>query len=396
VKTQSRTFLLFALTLCCAAAGALTIARAQKLNGDTRAVRWDAVAATHNLGLPQRLELNGPPAQARGRFSHSTPQHKNGKFADCSVCHDLPTRNWRSPRADKQASFPDVINYPNPHTKTNAASVCYQCHADDAYKNGGAFCGSCHTVPSMRAKALLPFPTRSHGKQFTTMFPHDRHQDLIADNASGSPRPAHFVQASFVFIDDKPKPAFYSCAVCHKPAATMPKYGDRVVRGFRSLAAAEPDTFQNPIAPTFFKTSPEGHQACFTCHYQFANLPSRQGCASCHALTERYFEKNATLRYSLKFDHDDPGHVVKDCTSCHVRITQNSDIRTMKDADVPISSCKACHAKPSGTASFETVLNSELDARAARSKENKPAFQCIYCHTTEVGRYEIPVSHKIE
>src|SRR5205823_4829544 len=119
-------------------------------------------------------------------------------------------------------------------------------------------------------------------------------------------------------------------------------------------------------------------------------------CATCHALTQPYFERVATARYSIKFDHDYPGHVEKDCTFCHIRITQNADVRTMKDADVPIASCKSCHAKQAGTDPFETVLTTELEARASSLAEKKPVFQCTYCHTSAIGRYEVPASHQMQ
>src|SRR5438552_5070312 len=110
-------------------------------------------------------------AQKRMIFSHNTPAHKvdkKGKSLDCSSCHTLPTKNWASPRTDKQEPFPDVATFPS-HT------ACFVCHADDKFRNGGAICGTCHIVPSMRAKVLLSFPIKSQPSQFATVFPHDTH-----------------------------------------------------------------------------------------------------------------------------------------------------------------------------------------------------------------------------
>jgi len=291
--------------------------------------------------------------------------------------------------------------YPNPHSTNIASSVCFACHKDASYtKDGiGVFCGACHRVASMNVtgvKEVLPFPTASHGQQFLTKFPHDKHQDLIAAADSGGPRPVHFVAAAFPLTDDKQKVTFYNCAICHKTEDKLPKFGTRKPGMFKSLADAMTDTFDKPIKAEFFKSSPEGHESCFTCHYQFANLPSKQGCASCHALTPQpYFERSVTERYSLKFDHNSSGHTGKDCTACHIRITQNADVRTMKDADVPISSCKTCHATQEDDKD-KNALITELDARAAGIKDKKPVFQCTYCHTSAIGRYEVPPSHIVQ
>src|SRR5438477_4286601 len=130
-----------------------------------------------------------PHSSAQGRiFSHNTPAHKQGKFASCSSCHALPTKNWMSPRRDKQAPFPDVATFPS-HIS------CFGCHTKDIYSNGGAFCGTCHTVPTMLARDVKAFPIASHPSQFTTLFPHNVHQDLIAER---EPKVAiaHFVNAS--------------------------------------------------------------------------------------------------------------------------------------------------------------------------------------------------------
>jgi hypothetical protein len=337
-------------------------------------------------------------AQRKGGFSHNTPAHKTGKYADCSVCHQLPTANWRSARPDKLAPFPDVVMYPNPHNKANpAASVCFVCHKNTGFDNV-SFCGACHAMSSksiVGIKGVLPFPTISHGQQFLTKFPHDKHQDLIAETQPAEQRPVHFIRATFPLPDDKAKSAFYNCAICHKTTEQLPKYAAIRPMLFKALADPVADSFSKPITAKFFKNSPEGHESCFNCHYQFANLPSKQGCASCHApAPQPYFEKRVTERYSLKFDHNSSGHMGGDCAACHIRITQNADIRTMKDADVPISSCTRCHATQEDDKDKQALII-ELDARAASIKDKKPVFQCTYCHTSAVGRYEVPPSHLV-
>ena len=336
-------------------------------------------------------------AQRRPKpFSHQTPAHKNGKYANCAICHKLPTQNWQSPRRDGLPPFPDITNFPNPHGAGNAA-VCITCHSRDVYKDGGLFCGTCHTVASMRAtggRGVLPYPVRGRARQFGTVFPHDLHQDLIAVNDI-KPRfaVAHFVPAAYT-SDNKPRPEFYNCAICHKTAKKMPKFEPRKLTGLKPLADIVADTFDRPVTAAFFKDSPNSHASCFTCHFQYRNLPDgKQTCAGCHALTTPFADGRATTRYSIKFDHDREGHGDKDCTSCHLRITQQSNIALMKDADVPISACRECHAKQEE--GFRRILLTEVEKReGAVAKNERPIFQCIYCHTSAVGRLETPPSHK--
>jgi hypothetical protein len=108
-------------------------------------------------------------------------------------------------------------------------------------------------------------------------------------------------------------------------------------------------------------------------------------CAGCHQLSGPYSASNVVKRYSLKFDHsakNEKGDLVhtRDCMTCHVRISGNSDLKTMKDADVPILACTACHAND---------LTKELSSR-----NDVKTFQCSYCHTAAVGVFPIPASHE--
>ena len=343
--------------------------------------------------------LNTSSAQRRlGVFSHQTKAHKDGKYSDCSSCHALPTKNWTSPRRDKLDPFPDVVTYPS-HT------ACFTCHNQrgDIYSNGGAFCGTCHTVPTMRARAVSAFPLKSHKSQFTTIFPHNIHQDLIASNEQTTPYAvAHFVNASYTrpVEDDKDKAKYYSCAICHTTATAMPKYGPQTLpsKAFPLLTAESAliaDVFEKPIVASFFKASPTGHESCFTCHYQFKNLPKdKMSCVGCHAEATPYFKSDEIKRYSLKFDHEsknDNGsknHTAKDCTSCHQRITQNADVNALKKADVPIFACVQCHAN--GETDPKSIINKEVSMRDASG-----SFSCVYCHTSAVGRYDIPVTHRV-
>lgn len=311
----------------------------------------------------------------RDEFLHSTAAHKK---IDCASCHKAPTANWASARA-----FPDVADYPG-------HASCVQCHRSDFFRsNRPAICSICHTNVSPRGEARFAFPVRSRSREFSTVFPHNVHQDIIAA-APKSLREerlgvavAHFVKASFKFADDPPKPQYNNCTICHKTAAVLPQFAVRALTKERSLAPPAAEDF-TPGAG-FFKDAPAGHATCFSCHYQ-NQKPVRTDCASCHQLAPPYFASNTVRRYSLKFDHQSTEHV-KDCTTCHVRITQISDLKMLNDADVPLLTCtnSSCHA---------VKLKEEVDKREESLAAKQTVFQCNYCHTTAIGSYDIPVSHR--
>ena len=323
-------------------------------------------------GVPAAYFLPRSAAQQRDRFSHATAAHKR---LDCSSCHKVPTSNWVAARG-----YPDVAQFPG-------HAACASCHRRDFFiGNRPTFCAGCHTSAGPRSAPLFPFPVRTRSHEFATVFPHNVHQDVIA----GVPRDegplavAHFVRASYR-RDDPPK--FNNCAICHETATALPKYAPRLSAGERPLVEPAADNF-TPAAK-FFKTMPAGHASCFECHYQGVK-PAATNCSGCHRLTTPYALSLTVKRYSLKFDHGDvneKGDLVhaRDCMTCHVRISGNADLRTLKDADVPILACNACHAAD---------LKKELDARADTVEKKLPAFQCSYCHTTAVGAFAAPPSHE--
>lgn len=335
------------------------------------------------------LLLSAGAQKRRNEFFHSTAAHKK---LDCGSCHKTPTANSVSARG-----FPDVADYPG-------HASCVQCHRSDFFQgNNPAICTICHTAPSPRNGTRFPFPVRSRSQEFTTIFPHNAHQDIIARNERPDGTvPAHFVNASFGGggnaealayaratntgppADDPPPPQYNNCAICHQTSPVLPKFGNRAPVPGKALAEASLDGFA-PRAE-FFKSTPEGHASCFSCHYQ-GQKPVSTDCAGCHRPAAPYFASHVVKRYSLKFDHQAPSsHAIKDCTTCHVRITQNSDLSTMKDADVPFMACAACHDKH-----FENEMKKRTESIAAK----RPAFQCAYCHVSEIGRFEMPASHRL-
>ena len=285
----------------------------------------------------------------------------------------MPTRNWISARG-----YPDVADYPG-------HAACFSCHKSDFFAgNKPAICVGCHVNPGPLGAARFPFPVRSRSHDFSTIFPHDVHQDIIASNTGPQDVAAvHFVRANFSVPDD-PAPQFDNCARCHQTPANLPKFSARnLLRPAQPLAEAGKDDF----APTtgFFKASPNSHASCFTCHYQ-NQKPIRTDCAGCHLLTAPHTASDGVLRYSLKFNHQTKDHSDKDCIVCHVRITQTADLKSMKGADVPILTCgtSSCHS---------SNISSEIAKREASVAAKEPVFQCRYCHSPQIGRFPIPVSH---
>lgn len=311
---------------------------------------------------------SAPADKAQDAFKHAEPAHK--KVA-CASCHKAPTSNWQT-----ASGYPNVSDYPG-------HASCFNCHQKDIFSgNQPKFCGVCHTNPGPRGAARIEFPDRRGSNEFRTIFPHNVHQDFIATNRMRRDSGVSFMRASFrPAADDN----FNNCTICHSTPSKLPAYGPRtLLRKADPLAEAAAENFVPK--PAFFKDSPNSHASCFQCHYQNAK-PVRTDCAGCHELTASYKTAPLTARYSLKFDHSYKDHVNKDCTTCHVRITQTASLKNMKDADVPMLTCStsSCHQKQ---------VAEEIGKRDASIASKTNPFQCVYCHTPEIGRYPTPPSHK--
>lgn len=168
-----------------------------------------------------------------------------------------------------------------------------------------------------------------------------------------------------------------------------PKFTSRIPAGMKPLSDAVADTAGPGFPPTarFFKDKPNSHASCFTCHFQ-GTKPVGTDCAGCHKLTTPYSESTVVKRFSLKFDHQQEDHANADCITCHIRIAQNADLRTLVGAEVPFMGCISCH--PHGT-----DFAKELDNREQSVADKKSPFQCTYCHTSAIGRFPVPPSHQI-
>jgi hypothetical protein len=302
-------------------------------------------------------------------FSHRTASHRK---INCSSCHKTPTANWSAARG-----FPDIADYPG-------HASCVQCHRNDFFRgNRPTICAVCHSAVGPRGKERFDFPVKNRSQECETIVPHDVHQNIIAANDKRTEvAVAHFLNASFSKADGE-KPQFNNCAICHKTATVVPAFTTFKPVKTEPLSTPESEKF-TPKA-RFFKGVPDDHASCFNCHYQ-GQKPVRTDCASCHRLTAPYIESKVVQRFSLKFDHSSENHVNKDCTTCHVRITQTSDLRNLLNADVPLLTCStsSCHGKE---------LTGEIGKREKSIADKAQVFQCNYCHTSAIGSFNIPKSH---
>ncbi|MFN2531006.1 MAG: cytochrome c3 family protein [Pyrinomonadaceae bacterium] len=290
------------------------------------------------------------------KFSHATKKHQ----AACSSCHKVPTEGWR-----KTSSFPDVTDFPD-------HAACVGCHRVQFFKGAKPpICAGCHTQTAPRAASRLLFQDAARERQFTIEFPHDKHQDVIANLNRGPESSVAFAHTSYrsePVVDEKAN--YNNCSICHRQRSQVPVLGWQ-------------DAF-HPDAATF-KSVPNTHEMCFSCHWQAAQ-PVNENCGGCHKLANVFKSTDVPVRISLKFKHEGGGEKknhVAECTSCHINITKASSVRGLKP-DVPITACTECHNHDG----LRQDLNKEL---AALDKDR--SYTCSYCHTSNIGKLDPPASH---
>jgi len=323
-------------------------------------------ALASSAGAQRRKSRPAPTARVNAaaidysHFSHATKKHQ----AACNTCHKVPTDNWKKVR-----DYPDVADFPG-------HDACVSCHRAQFFKSAKpTICSDCHTKISPRDDARFAFRNPVSKRQFLIEFPHDKHQDVIAQlfRKLRFPRQPQFVHAGFStsisFADEKIK-HYNNCEICHQPRAGL----------IPGLAPAAPDAFV-PAQDTF-KQVPLSHASCFNCHFG-SQQPVKDNCGGCHKLaTQPYVWTDSVPRISLKFRHGREQHVAE-CTTCHINITKSATLRGLKP-DVPITACFECHNK--GPVRFD-VTNELLAIDKNRD------FTCIYCHTSDVGKRDPPASH---
>ncbi|MGH9880203.1 MAG: cytochrome c3 family protein [Pyrinomonadaceae bacterium] len=321
----------------------------------------------HGEVIGQRRRTPSPQQAARTRsvdyskFFHSTKKHQQA----CNTCHKVPTRNWQT-----ASDFPDVADYPN-------HDACVSCHRPQFFRGAKPLiCTVCHVQVAPRADARFAFRKARSPSQFTTLFPHDKHQDVIA-LLWPTPKPlaTFFIRVSFQSAEaDDQTDVYNNCTICHGAPAALPK----------APPSGWPDGFA-PDALTF-KSVPTDHGSCFKCHWK-AQTPTRENCAGCHKLADVPLENIDLLsRISIKFRHEGGGerkNHVAECTTCHINITKAASLLGLKP-DVPITSCTECHNKDG--------LRLDVSGELAQLDKNRD-FVCVYCHTSNVGRLDPPASH---
>lgn len=323
--------------------------------------------STANEVFQQRRQRPRPttttPAPTRSRIDYSKFSHRSNAHKEqaCSACHKTPTENWR-----KAGDFPDVADYPD-HVS------CVRCHRQQFF-NGARppICTVCHTRVSPREDARFQFAKPDTSTQFNIEFPHDKHQDVIAQTLpppDSQDRP-RFVYASFQSNQDKNEKKYNNCSICH-------------LTNEKKLTASNwPYSFV-PAADSF-KTAPANHASCFNCHWK-SQQPVAENCAGCHKLSaENVQSERFSERISVKFTHARSEHVAE-CTTCHINITKAATLRGLKP-DVPITSCSTCH-KTSTDKSTVTI------AVEIEERRKNAGFVCAKCHTPDVGRKVAPASH---
>ncbi|MBC7912230.1 MAG: hypothetical protein H7Y30_17115 [Pyrinomonadaceae bacterium] len=294
------------------------------------------------------------PARDYSQFSHRSAKHQS---LACDACHKAPTANWL-----KASAFPDVADYPS-------HASCIKCHRTEFFKGARPLiCSVCHTKVSPRDEARFDFEKPNQPSQFSTIFPHDKHQDVIAsDRFKGEPVAAAHALRSAPRAQDKSRAQYYNCAVCHQTEAKTPNPPG----GF-------PDNFMPPAGT--FKAAPVGHASCYNCHWKNQE-PTHNDCAGCHKLSETDVAMRlAPKRNSLKFAHEPLEAHIAECASCHINITRESSLLNLKP-DVPITSCStsSCHLAQTQTEFEQRKLDS--------------SFGCVKCHTSDVGKRPVPASH---
>lgn len=332
-------------------------------------------------------------------FAHNIAAHRQ---QSCNSCHKSPNAlsNAETLSGEKY-KFPDINDYPE-------HASCLDCHRQQFFKGARpAICSICHTKVSPREKARFAFPKANQAREFSINFRHDVHQDIIAERRTPATREdgtiaAHFVNATFIVADDDKKTDYNNCTICHAPAKAKTynaasRQPQLTALEIGLVAPAHTDKINAPVG--YFKTAPSGHDSCFSCHYS-EQKPTRTDCAGCHIPNSRpSIESDIIERLSVKFNHEQKTETGtnphdKECSSCHLRITQSSSLRSL-DPDVPIFTCatkgNGCH---SDEIKGEVDLRGE-DLLAKQANAQHKIQSCSYCHNSYVGSFQVPESHKL-
>jgi Cytochrome c7 and related cytochrome c len=343
------------------------------------------------------------PRSNYSEFSHVT--HVTNQKLACDSCHKFPTANWKEVRKG-DAAFPDVAEFPE-------HSACLNCHRQQFFareRPAPRICSNCHVAVTPRDTARFLFPSlgdvagaakpqRTFIREFAVNFPHETHLEIVSRNDRVGPR---FIAVSWSSQQTKQPPA--NCPVCHQTYQPQGNSSEEyVTKAPKDLG----DAFW--LKKGTFKTVPNSHTGCFTCHNAESGIaPLSSDCQVCHKLPGSTVKINsdfdarmpATMGISDRiilsawqtrisagaFRHEGGSHPDLACADCHAPARMNTvDVQTLK---VPVRSCggaEGCHV--TATLDEGGALNYEVDQKTKNS-----GFVCIKCHIV-FGNKPVPVSH---
>jgi hypothetical protein len=341
------------------------------------------------------------------QLSHRTHVEKE-KLA-CDSCHKFPSKNWKEVRKGDEA-FPDVSDFPE-------HASCLNCHRQQFFarqRPAPLICSNCHVQSSPRDSSRYLFPSlgdvsdtvtkrRTFVSEFSVGFPHDKHLDVVGFNAPvpGGESGLLFLRASY---QEKKEAMPKSCPTCHQ---TYQPQGNSSEEYATKAPKNIGDNFW--LKKGTFKTIPNSHAVCFTCHNPDSGIaPEPKDCNACHKLVAieagMKFDSDPKLvaamgindnmiiaRWNRRtsagaFRHEGGEHPDVSCMRCHnVATLSTVDLKTLK---VPLRSCggaDGCHI--TATTDDGGALNFEVE-----QKKKDPAFVCTKCHIT-FGRQAVPEGH---
>jgi len=395
VSRRTLTALLFAVVVAITAAGASAVVCAGSGGAQRRA----------QSRRSQKPRKPPPPKIDYSKFSHTT--HTVTQKLACNSCHKVPSKNWKVVRQG-DAAFADVADFPE-------HSACLECHRTQFFareRPAPAICSNCHIAVTPRDTARWLFPSlgdvndpkmrrRDAASEFAVGFPHDKHIDVVGFNNDPRRDRPSFVAVSFQKKDAPPA----SCQVCHQTYQPQGNSSEEyVTKAPKDLG----DNFW--LKKGTFKTIPNSHTVCFTCHNADSGIaPEPKDCNVCHKLvtpqtlktdfdpklasTMGITDKMMLARWSRRtsaggFRHEGGEHPDLNCLGCHKVDSPGFNTVDPKTFKVPVRSCggrDGCHV--TATTDDGGILNYEMD-----QKKKDPKFVCTKCHVT-FGKEALPESH---
>jgi hypothetical protein len=356
---------------------------------------------------PQKNAAGKKPRVDYAKFSHQT--HVVAQKLACNSCHNVPSKNWKEVR--KADAFPDVSDFPE-------HASCLNCHRAQFFgreRPAPAICSNCHVHNSPRDTSRFLFPSlgdvtspelkrREFISEFSVGFPHDKHIDVVGLNSPDSRRDrGRFVSAS---LQDKKKDGSpKSCPVCHETYQPQGSSSEEyVTKPPKNIG----DAFW--LKKGTFKTIPNSHTACFTCHNADSGIaPDSKDCNVCHKLLspnqmktdfdpklpgvmgisdQTILDKWSKRVSAGAFRHEGGEHPGLNCMDCHNAASPTFSTLDAKTLKVPVRSCggaDGCHV--TATTDDGGALNFEIDRR-----KKDPTFVCTKCHLA-FGTEAIPEDH---